>query len=167
MNPLPNPPERRPARQYEMLPAGDDMIVHAGNSLNPPRPLGPALLRGLRCRCPACGRGRLFKRFLKLAPVCDHCGEQLHHARPDDAPPYFVMLIVGHIVVPLTLVLEDVFDPPMWSMMAVLVTLTCVLGLALLAPVKGAIVAVQWALWMHGFDPHTTSEPDQAVPATK
>ena len=136
-----------------VAPLADEAAAYPGNSFNPPRPVGRSVMRGMRCCCPACGVGSLFPRFLKLAAVCQHCGEELHHARPDDAPPYFVMLIVGHIVVPLALVLEEAFAPPMWTTATALAIAASVLALALLAPTKGAIVGLQWALWMHGFDP--------------
>ena len=58
-----------------------------------------ALKRGFLQRCPACGRGRLFGRFLKVADRCRACGTEFHHHRADDFPPYIVMLIVGHVVV--------------------------------------------------------------------
>ena len=132
--------------------------LYAGNSLNPPRPLRLALARGIICRCPACGVGPLFTRYLNLSPFCGHCSEALHHARPDDAPPYFVMLIVGHIVVPTALLLETVFKPPLVFTTVLLALLSCALCLMLLPPVKGMIVAVQWTFWMHRFDPHQTGD---------
>ena len=66
----------------------------------PARDAWSAMLRGLRGRCPNCGEGRMFRAFLKVADHCPACGEALHHQRADDAPAYFVIMIVGHIVVP-------------------------------------------------------------------
>jgi len=129
-----------------------------GISVESTRPLGQSILRGLRCRCLVCGVGKLFPRFLKLTPVCRYCGEELHHARPDDAPPYFVILIVGHVVVPLVLIAEEVFSPPSWLTASVSATVACLLAVALLSPVKGAIVGLQWANRMHGFDPRTRAD---------
>jgi uncharacterized protein (DUF983 family) len=40
---------------------------------------------------------------------------------------------------------------PMWLHLSIWVPLTVILALALLQPVKGAIVGLQWALYMHGF----------------
>ena len=137
----------------------EDLPLYPGNSFNPPRPLVAALLRGLACRCPACGSGRLYRRFLKMAPSCQDCGEALHHARPDDAPAYFVMLIVGHIVVSMALSLELNFSPPLWITVTTSMLAACALTFALLQPVKGAIVALQWTFWMHGFDPHQQDDP--------
>ena len=112
-----------------------------------------ALLRGLRCRCPNCGTGSLFRAYLKVRDHCKQCGEALHHHRADDAPAYFVILIVGHIVVPMALAVETVWAPPYWAALSLWLPLTLVLALLMLPPVKGAIVAWQWSHRMHGFDP--------------
>ena len=108
--------------------------------------------RGLRGRCPACGRGHLFRAFLKVADRCDVCGEDFHHHRADDAPAYFVILIVGHVVVPVALAVEVAYAPPYWVHFALWAPLTIGMSLGLLQPVKGAIVAWQWATRMHGFE---------------
>ena len=122
------------------------------------RALWPALLRGLRGRCPNCGRGRIFRAFLKVADRCSVCGEAFHHHRADDAPAYFVILIVGHTVVPLALSIELAYRPPYWIQLAFWLPATLALALLLLQPVKGAIVALQWAYRMHGFNPETESD---------
>jgi len=145
----------------EIEDADNPRPVYPGNSFNPPRPLFPALFRGFGRRCPACGSGRLFSRYLKVAPLCEHCGEVLHHARPDDAPAYFVMLIIGHVAVSLALALEETAAPPVWLTLLASMSVACVLTFALLPPVKGAIIALQWTLWMHGFDPHDEEEHTQ------
>lgn len=111
-----------------------------------------ALGRGFRCKCPACGKGRLFARFLKIAPACPACGEEMHHHRADDFPAYLVILIVGHVIVPSQLLTEQFFEPPTWVHLAIWLPLTLVMTLGLLQPVKGAIVALQWHMGMHGFE---------------
>jgi uncharacterized protein (DUF983 family) len=111
-----------------------------------------AIWRGLHSTCPNCGQGHMFTKFLKVADTCDHCGEELHHHRADDAPPYFTMFIVGHIVVPLMLVVEKVWAPPLTVHFALWTVVTLGLTFALMPAVKGAIVGLQWALKMHGFD---------------
>ena len=68
------------------------------------------LTRSLRCRCPACGEGRLFYRFLRTEPECPACGEDMSHHRADEAPPYFTIVIVGHLVVPIILMIQDETD---------------------------------------------------------
>ena len=97
----------------------------------------------------------MFRAFLKVVDRCEVCGENLSHHRADDAPAYFVILIVGHIVVALALETEVLFAPPYWLYVAIFTPLTLGLALGLLQPVKGAIVGLQWAAYMHGFDPRT------------
>lgn len=113
-----------------------------------------AMARGLFCRCPACGKGHLFRAFIKVADTCDVCGEDLHHQRADDAPPYFTMMVVGHIVIPALVIVERVWHPEIWLQLAFWVPMTFALTLGLLQPIKGAIVGLQWALRMHGFATH-------------
>jgi uncharacterized protein (DUF983 family) len=117
-----------------------------------PRPLFRSLARGFRGACPQCGKGALFRGYLKPAPVCLACMEDLTHQRADDAPPYFTMLIVGHLLVPLMLAAQFATDFPAAVHLAIWLPLTAVLTLALLRPVKGTLIAAQWALRMHGFD---------------
>jgi uncharacterized protein (DUF983 family) len=114
-------------------------------------PLMTALLRGFRGRCPSCGRGHLFRAFLKVADACPACGEELHHHRADDFPAYLVILIVGHLLVPLILLVEINYHPAYWIFLALFVPATLGLSVGLLQPVKGAVVALQWRTGMHGF----------------
>lgn len=116
-----------------------------------PRPVSGALLRGWRQRCPACGKGALYTSYLKVAPACPSCGEELHHQRADDAPPYFTMIIVCHIVVGGLLVVEQTYAPATWVHLSIWLPLTAVMSLWLLPHIKGALVGLQWALRMHGF----------------
>jgi uncharacterized protein (DUF983 family) len=96
-----------------------------------PVPLATAIGRAFKMKCPHCGTGDLFSRFLKIADHCAACGEEFHHHRADDFPAYLVIVVVGHIVV--------------W------LPLTLISSLALLQPTKGAIVGLQWQAGMHGF----------------
>jgi uncharacterized protein (DUF983 family) len=105
------------------------------------RDVWSAMKRGFRGRCPRCGEGKLFRAFLKVDNGCSACGLDFTPHRADDLPAYLVIVIVGHIVVPLALSL--------------------ILSLALLQPVKGAVVGFQWALRMHGFDENA---PDEMSP---
>jgi uncharacterized protein (DUF983 family) len=111
-----------------------------------------AMRRGALLRCPACGEGKLFRKYLKVADECPSCHEELHHQRADDFPAYLVIFIVGHIVVSLVLAVEVAYQPSYFIHGLLWVPLTLSLALALLPPVKGAIVGLQWALRMHGFD---------------
>ena len=111
-----------------------------------------ALWRGFRGRCPACGDGCMFRAFLKVADRCPHCGEELHHHRADDFPAYLVIVIVGHILVPIILAVETEIGPPVLVSMMLWPSLALAMTLGLLQPVKGAVVAIQWYGGMHGFE---------------
>ena len=85
---------------------------------------------------------------------CSVCGEDYTAQRADDAPPYFTMIIVGHILVPLMLAVQFSTNFSVLTYMLMWIPATGLATLGLLQPVKGAIVAFQWAMRMHGFDPH-------------
>lgn len=130
-------------------------MIQIEDAKRPPRNVMQAILRGLALRCPNCGSGALFWKYLKVQEACPSCGEALHHNRTDDAPPYFTMLIVGHFIVGGVLAMERAFSPPTWVHLAIWLPLTLAASLWLLPRVKGALVGLQWALYMHGFDgPH-------------
>lgn len=130
------------------------------------RNIWQAVGRGLMCRCPACGGGQIYGRYLKVEHACRSCGTELHHQRADDAPPYFTMLIVGHVVVGGALVLERWAKPSMWVHMVLWIPLVLLMSLALLPVVKGALIGLQWALRMHGFGPGLDPAEPQSAPAT-
>ncbi|MCX8569345.1 DUF983 domain-containing protein [Aminobacter sp. MET-1] len=115
------------------------------------RPLWPAIKRGLMGKCPHCGEGRLFASFVKTADRCEVCHEEIFHHRADDLPAYLVVVIVGHIVVGAFMAVEASSTLSMWQHLAIWVPLTIISALALLRPIKGAVVGMQWALYMHGF----------------
>lgn len=130
-----------------------------------PRLVSQALRRGAWLKCPACGIGALFHRFLKVSDNCPHCSEALHHQRADDGPAYFTIVIVGHVVVSLVLAVEIAYHPPLWFHAAMWLPLTIILAVFVLAPIKGAVVGLQWSLLMHGFDPDAKEEiGDQLAP---
>ena len=132
---------------------------HPADAPLPARDWWQALLRGLAMKCPNCGKGAMFHAYLKVSDTCPACGEELHHHRADDAPPYFTILIVGHVIVSLVLAVEMAFYPPLWLHMALWIPLTLVVSLLVLPRIKGALVAYQWALRMHGFGGETEDEP--------
>ena len=127
-----------------------------------PVTMATALQRGFLGKCPRCGRGRLFAGFLKVAPQCDICGEPFHHQRADDLPAYLVLLFVGHFIVTMLIAVDSAYSPPYWVEFAIWLPLTLFLSSALLRPVKGAVVAMQWQMGMHGFA-HAKSERERAV----
>lgn len=117
----------------------------------PDRPAKPAMINGLRCRCPKCGKGPLFTSFLKVTDHCPNCNEALHHHRADDGPAYLTILIVAHLVGFVMHFMWVAFRPePL--VMALVITFGAVgLSLVMLPRLKGLIVGIQWARRMHGF----------------
>ena len=97
---------RRPGIAYVKL------MTEYDAASRPPRDPVRAMLRGFARRCPGCGEGSLFGRYLEVRDSCPGCGEALHHNRTDDAPPYFTILIVGHFIVGGALSLERGLAPP-------------------------------------------------------
>ena len=134
-------------------------MTDASDPARPPRHFARALWRGLLQRCPSCGTGPLFGSYLKVRDHCPACGEALYHHRADDAPAYFTILIVAHVVVGGVLTLERGLSPPIWVQLTIWLPLTLLGCLLLLPRVKGALVALQWALYMHGFDPTRAPDP--------
>jgi uncharacterized protein (DUF983 family) len=114
-----------------------------------------AIFRGFVGHCPSCGEGKLMAAYLKVADTCPVCGTELHHQRADDAPPYFTITIVAHLVVPGLLIAEKLWKPPLWVHGVIWLPATLLLTLWLMPRVKGAIVGLQWANRMHGFGPST------------
>ena len=99
---------------------------------------GPAMWRGARGQCPACGEKTMFAKYLKVSETCGSCKLNLGGHQADDAPPYFTIFIVGHIIVP---------DALIFGILSIVVSLIS------LPIVKGAVVGLQWALELHGFAP--------------
>ena len=117
-----------------------------------------SIRRGLRGRCPRCGEGKLFRAFLKVDGNCSVCGLDFTPHRADDLPAYLVIIIVGHIVVPVILWIETDYAPSVALQLSIYLPFTLIASLLLLQPVKGAVVGMQWALRMHGFDEQNPGE---------
>lgn len=115
-----------------------------------PPAFGVAIWRGLRNRCPVCARGPVFAGFLALVPACAVCGTPLAKLRADDAPPYFTILIVGHLLVPGVFTVEQLYRPPLWLHMVIWLPLFAIACTLLLRPIKGAVVGWMIALGFTG-----------------
>lgn len=86
-----------------------------------------------------------------MADYCSSCEEELFHQQTDDAPPYFTILIVGHIILPMALGAEKFWHWDTTTHFMIWLPAIVILSLILLPCIKGAIVGLQWALRMHGF----------------
>ena len=99
---------------------------------------------GLAGRCPRCGQGKLFSGFLKVADRCSVCGLDLSKADSADGPAFFIMLLVPALIIPLAMWVEFSYMPPLWLHAVLWTPLIIGLSIALLRPLKGVMVALQF-----------------------
>jgi uncharacterized protein (DUF983 family) len=107
-------------------------------------PAPSPIIAGLSCRCPRCGKGRLFEGFLALRPQCEHCGLDYSFVDSADGPAFFVMFISGFIVAGSALVVEFLYEPPYWVHALLWGPLILVTTLLPLRPMKGLLIALQY-----------------------
>lgn len=108
--------------------------------------LGAGLWRGLMCKCPSCGQTRLFRGYLTVVHECSNCHAPLGSVRADDAPPYFTIFAVGHIVIPGMFMTSRVYDIPDLYQGLIWLPVTALLSLGFLRPIKGATVGLMLRL---------------------
>lgn len=106
-------------------------------------PVSP-LSAGLSCRCPRCGKGKLFKGFLDIAPRCEACGLDYTFIDAGDGPAVFVILFGGFVVVAMAFFVEATWQPPLWVHALLWVPAILLVTLGLLRPFKGVLVAMQY-----------------------
>jgi uncharacterized protein (DUF983 family) len=118
---------------------------------SPPIPVS-FLRAGLLCRCPNCGKGRLYLGYLKVVEACSKCGLELRKHDAGDGPAVFVVLLVGAIIVALALWVEISYQPPYW--VHVVIWAPAILGgcLGALRPAKAILIALQFKYRISGFD---------------
>ena len=108
------------------------------------QPISEAISRGLRGRCPRCGKGALFSGFLTLRPRCENCGLDYGFADAGDGPAIFVILIAGFIVVFAALITEVLYSPPFWVHAILWGPLIIIVTLAPLRLIKGLLISLQF-----------------------
>jgi uncharacterized protein (DUF983 family) len=104
------------------------------------------ILRGARGRCPNCDGSKLFHRYLKVQPECEACGHDNGRYRADDAPPYFTIFLVGHLVIAPLLLFPWIWEADPFLVVGVTLPALAILSMALLPIVKGAVVGLHWAV---------------------
>ncbi|WP_339689549.1 DUF983 domain-containing protein [uncultured Parasphingorhabdus sp.] len=119
-----------------------------------------AAVRGLRGRCPSCGKGHMFPRLLKPMDRCPICGQDWTAQQADDFPAYVAIIVTGHILAPVIIFMINETDFSMWTNLAIIIILGLILLGSLLQPAKGAIIAMQWWMGLHGFE-----KPPRPAPA--
>lgn len=112
----------------------------------------PPLQSGLRCRCPRCGRGPLFKGLLNVAETCAECGLDFSPHDSGDGPAVFVIFILGFLVVPLALWLEAAHAPPTWVHLVIWPPVIVALAILMLRPMKATLVAYHFKNLRHEYD---------------
>jgi uncharacterized protein (DUF983 family) len=106
----------------------------------PPSPIAA----GLRCRCPRCGKGKLFQGFLTLKPRCESCGLDYSFIDAGDGPAVFIILLAGLVVVGCALAVEVLYQPPYWLHAVLWGPLILLVTLAPLRAMKGLLIALQY-----------------------
>jgi uncharacterized protein (DUF983 family) len=111
-----------------------------------PHSVWQGIWRGAKEHCPNCDEGKLFRKYLKVQSPCEVCGHDNARYPADDAPAYFTILIVGHLVVAPLLIFKFISIWPVeWVLLSTLPALA-ILSMLVLPRVKGAIIGLQWAL---------------------
>jgi uncharacterized protein (DUF983 family) len=101
-------------------------------------------MRGIACRCPRCGRGKLYAGFLTLAPRCDACGLDYAFIDAGDGPAIFIIMIAGAIVVACALIVEVKYQPPFWLHAVLWLPLIAATTLLPLRAMKSLLIALQF-----------------------
>jgi uncharacterized protein (DUF983 family) len=112
--------------------------------MSPNKSAVPVLVAGLFCRCPRCGRGRLFEGYLSIAPACTVCGLSFAGVDTGDGPAFFIILPLSIVTCVAALLVEVNLEPPMWVHMTVWPAFIALAVGGLLRPVKATMVALQY-----------------------
>jgi uncharacterized protein (DUF983 family) len=107
----------------------------------------PALVRGLRGKCPRCGEAALFRKWLKPVDRCPHCKEDWSVQQADDFPAYIGIFVVGHLLAPVVIAMIGSFGMSAWLTLAIILPVAIVMLLVTLQPTKGGVIGF---LWWHG-----------------
>lgn len=111
-----------------------------------PSPSWLPVLRGVRHRCPECGHGKLYARYLKQASECSACGAPIGKIRAEDGPPWLTVLFLGPFLAGLTFFSARQENWPIWIKLPALSVFAITAVLILLPRMKGAIIGLFWAM---------------------
>ena len=112
----------------------------------------PAVVRAVSGRCPACGRGKFFKSYLRQVDKCADCGEEFGRIHADDGPAWLTIILVGHMVVPSALFAETSFQWPLWVSIMLWPLTAMALTLTILPRAKAVFIAAIWAMKAPGLE---------------
>jgi uncharacterized protein (DUF983 family) len=111
------------------------------------------LQAALGCKCPRCGKGRLYRGLLNVRPACEVCGLDLSAQDAGDGPAVFVIFLLGFIVVGLAALVEIRFAPPIWVHLALWTPLILGGAVLMLRPLKAGLIALQYRHHLLGAPP--------------
>ena len=106
----------------------------------------PVIVRGILGRCPNCGQGKLFAKYLKQVNSCSICNKYLGNIRADDGPAWLTILVVGHLLAPFIIIFASKTSWPDWLSVTIWSILAVVMALIILPRAKGLFIAVLWQL---------------------
>jgi uncharacterized protein (DUF983 family) len=104
------------------------------------------MIRGFFQRCPNCGKGHLFRAYLKQVDNCSECGEAFGHIRADDGPAWLTVMFTGHVVVAVMMSVESLLTMPLWASIAAFSALSGAMVLGLLQRAKGIFIGLIWQM---------------------
>ena len=113
----------------------------------PPVPTGgvaPFLAVALRCRCPRCGRGRLFSGLLTVAATCTECGLDLSGQDSGDGPAVLGIFVLGALAMIGAFLVEFRLSPPLWVHAVLWPVLLIPAAVLMMRSAKAALIALQW-----------------------
>lgn len=121
----------------------------------------PAIMRGLRARCPRCDQGALFRAWIKPVDRCSHCSHDWSVQQADDFPAYIGIFVTGHVLAPFVIALIGTFELSAWATLAIILPIAIVMTLAMLHPVKGGVIALLWWWGVGAFKQERRASPQQ------
>ena len=106
--------------------------------------LAQTISRGLACKCPRCGVGKLYGGFITLRPSCEHCGLDYAFIDTGDGPAIFIIMLAGAVVVGAALIVEIKYQPPFWLHAVLWLPLILATTLLPLRSMKSLLIALQF-----------------------
>jgi uncharacterized protein (DUF983 family) len=101
-------------------------------------------MRGIACKCPRCGKGKLYAGFLDQRPTCEACGLNYAFIDSGDGPAIFIIMLAGAIVVGSALIVEVKYQPPYWVHAVLWLPLILATTLLPLRAMKSLLIALQY-----------------------
>lgn len=96
---------------------------------------------GLRCKCPRCGKGKLYRGLLAVADRCSECGLDYSRLNADDGAAFFIIVAYSALIIPLAVWVEFTFDPPFWLHVVIWLPVISGGAIALMRPLKAWLIA--------------------------